>query len=104
MELHTIKEKDMGILSRKRVTLMADADNSTPSRLDILKAVAKKFNVGEDLVVIKYIYPQFGKKKAKIIVHIYQDKDKILIFEHKNLLAKHKPKETPKQAEQSAGQ
>ena len=99
MELHTLKEKEMSLLSRKRVTLMIDNDGATPSRLELLKAVAKKFNISQDLVVIKHIYPQFGRKKSKLIVHIYDDKEKLKIFELKNLLEKHKekPKEAPAQ-------
>jgi ribosomal protein S24E len=99
MELHTLKEKEMNLLSRKRISLMIDTDGATPSRLDLLKAVSKKFGVHEDLVVIKHIYPQFGKKNAKLIVHIYQDKDKMALFEHKNLISKHKPKPKEVKAE-----
>lgn len=96
MELHTLKEKETELLSRKRVTITLENEGSTPSRLDLLKAVAKKYNVKEDLVVIKHIYSQFGAKTTKLIVHIYQDKDKMALFEHKNLLGKHKAKEAPK--------
>jgi ribosomal protein S24E len=92
MELHTLKEKDMELLSRKRVTLVVDNETVTPSRLDLLKAISKKFNTKEDLVIIKHIYPQFGIKKTKVIVHLYKDEAKMALFEHKNLISKHKPK------------
>ncbi len=99
MELHLIKEKDMKLLSRKRITLEVETEGATPSRLDLLKGIAKKFNSSEDLVIIKHIYPQFGKKKTKIIAHIYDDKHKMSLFELKGLIGKHKPKETAKPAE-----
>ncbi len=93
MELHTLKEKEMGLLSRKRVSLMIDNDSATPSRLDLLKLIAKKYNVPEDQVVIRHMYPQFGNKKTKVYVHLYYDKEKMAKFEHSNLLNKHKPKQ-----------
>ena len=99
MELHTLKEKDMKLLSRKRVSLEMDNEGATPSRIELVKAIAKKFNVSEELIVIKHIYSQFGKKKTKIIAHIYPDKDKVKMFESQGLIGKHKPKEEPKAAE-----
>jgi len=99
MELHTLKEKDMKLLSRKRVSLEMNNEGSTPSRIDLVKAIAKKFNVTEELIVIKHIYSQFGKNKTRIIAHIYQDKDKVKMFELQGLISKHKPKEAAKPAE-----
>jgi ribosomal protein S24E len=97
MELHTIKEKDMGLLSRKRVSIMVDNDGATPSRLELLKLIAKKHNVPEEQIVIRHIYPQFGKKKTKVFAHLYNDKTKMAMFEHSDLINKHKPKEVKKE-------
>ncbi|MEM3374521.1 MAG: hypothetical protein QXE31_04845 [Candidatus Woesearchaeota archaeon] len=96
MELHLLKEKEMKLLSRKRVSLEVDS-KATPSRLELIKEISKKLNHPEDLIVIKHIYPQFGKNKAKVIAHLYQDKEKMKIFELKELLDKHKPKEEKKE-------
>lgn len=94
--MEIIKEKDMKLLSRKRVVLMIDNEGATPSRQELIKQVAAKFKVKEELVVIKHIYQQFGKKKTKLMVHIYNDKKKKDVFEHKSLLKKHEKKAEPK--------
>ncbi|MFH2020321.1 MAG: hypothetical protein ABIJ34_02840 [archaeon] len=86
--MEILKERDMKLLSRKRVSLMMGT-KGTPARYDILKEVAKKCGAKEDHIVIKHIYSQFGKPMSKVIVHVYDDKDKIKIFEHENLLKKH---------------
>jgi ribosomal protein S24E len=99
MELHTIKEKDMKLLSRKRVVLMLDSGGATPSRKQLIKELAKKYKVSEEVVVIRHVYPQFGSKNAKLIVHIYDDKEKKAMFEHQNLLKKHAPEAKPAEAE-----
>ena len=101
MNLDLLKEKEMKLLSRVRATLSVENEGKTPSRFELIKAIAKKFNTSEDLVVIKHIYPQFGKKKTKLIVHIYKDSEKRGLFEHKNLLGKHSLKVAAKEEKQA---
>jgi len=100
MEFKELKKRDMDLLSRKRVTLLMESTGATPSRHDVIKEVAKKYKTKEELVIIKHIYQQFGSKKVKLIVNLYEDKDKMQRFEHKNLLKKHQEK--PKKQEEPA--
>ncbi len=98
--MEVIKEKDMKLLSRKRVTLMVENTGATPSRQDLTKEIAKKFKVKEDMIAIKHIYQQFGKNKTKVFVHIYDDKEKMELFEHEDLLKKQKGEEVTKEVEE----
>jgi ribosomal protein S24E len=100
MELHTLKERDMGLLSRKRVSIMVDNDKATPSRLELLKLISKKYSTPEEQVVIRHMYPQFGNKKTKVIVHLYHDKSKMSMFEDTRLINKHKPKQAEAKKEE----
>ncbi len=109
--MEVVKEKDMKLLSRKRATILLDnSQKGTPSRAELIKKVAEHYKVDESLVVIKHIYSQFGKSKTKIIVHIYDDKEKMKMFEHESLLKKHslkgnaeeKPAEPGKDQESAA--
>ena len=100
--MEIIKEREMKLLSRKRVVLMIDNNGATPSRQELIKQVAAKFKVKEDLVIIKHVYQQFGKNKTKLMVHIYKDKKKKDMFEHKSLLKKHEDKPEPKPEEAPA--
>ncbi|MBN2367886.1 hypothetical protein JXC34_02630 [Candidatus Woesearchaeota archaeon] len=102
MGLTEKKQRDMKLLSRKRVSLILDNEGATPSRKSLIKQVASKYKVNEDQVVIKHVYSQFGKQKTKLIVHIYDDKDKMGMFEHKNLLKKHVTEPKEKKTEESA--
>lgn len=102
MIMEVLKEKDMKLLSRKRLTLLVENKGATPSRQDLVKEIAKKFKTDEELVIIKHIYQQFGKNKTKLMVHIYEDKDKMKIFEHANLLKKHEVKIPEPVKEESA--
>ena len=97
MEL--VKEREMKLLSRKRLALVIENKGVTPSRQELINQVAEKFKVKPGLVVIKHIYQQFGQNMTKLIVHIYEDEKKMKMFEHANLLKKHEKKvvEAPKE-------
>ena len=99
MKLELIKEKEVPILSRKRYTYLTDADGTTPSRMDLMKEIAKQLKIDEKLVVIKHIYPQYGSKKVKLIVNVYKNEKDKKKFEHKSLVGKHE-KKTKAQIEQ----
>jgi len=87
--MEVIKEKDMKLLSRKRATVLIKGTAGTPGRKNLVKDLAKKFNTKEDNIIIKHMYPQFGSRDTKIIVHIYEDPAKMSKFEHGSLLKKH---------------
>ena len=92
MQIELKKEEITPLLSRKRATYMVDYDKATPSRLILLKEVAKKAGVDEKLVILKHIYPRFGFPRAKIIAHIYSNADDLKKFEENYLLEKHSEK------------
>ena len=89
MSLKIISEKELPLLSRKRIKLWYEGEGSTPSREEMVKEVAKKLKISKDKIIIKHVYSQFGTSKVKLIVHVYEDKDKIKTYEHKSLIEKH---------------
>ncbi|MBD3202700.1 hypothetical protein GF327_00265 [Candidatus Woesearchaeota archaeon] len=100
MNLEIIKQKDLPLLSRKRVSLWYNEEGKTPGRDQLIAEIVKKFKTKKDLVIIKHIYPQFGTSKAKIIAHIYKDRKKLEFFEHSSLVGKHKLEDSEKSAKQ----
>jgi len=81
MKFNLLKEKEMGLLNRKRVTFLAEfPESGTPSNDAIIAEISKKLKVDEEVITIQHIYQKFGKREAKIISHIYkskEDKEKI---------------------------
>jgi len=73
MQMNILKEKETPLLSRKRITLEIDYDGSTPSSEQIVSELSKKASVEEKLVELRHIYNKFGKSKAKVIAHVYND-------------------------------
>jgi len=79
-----IKEKEMPLLSRKRLTLeMEHAGSSTPKKEGVRELVAKLAKTKPELVTIRHIYTRFGIGKSKVIAHVYQNEDELKILEKK---------------------
>jgi len=100
MKLELKEEKEMPLLSRKRLQFRAEFESATPKRDDIRKEVAKKAGVDEKLVIIRHIYTKFGKREAKVIVHIYKNEEDIKKIEEKSMVRKHFKEEPKPVAEQ----
>ncbi len=82
MNLKLIKEKDVPLLARKRLSFEIEyPGDKTPSRDDIKKTIASTQKVKEDLVAIRHIYPRFGRCNAKIIAHVYNNAEDVKKYE-----------------------
>ncbi len=89
MEIKIQKEKETPLLSRKRISVMANYSGATPSRSELRKAIASKIKAKEELLVIRHIYTRFGQQKAKVIVHLYSDPITMVRLEGQELVDKH---------------
>lgn len=89
MQIEIKKESETPLLSRKRVTLMAEYEGPTPSRAAFRKEIAQKVGAEENLVILKHIYTRFGIPRAKIIANVYSNMDDLKKLEEHSLLVKH---------------
>ncbi len=92
MEIEIVKEIETPLLSRKRVTAWATFQGPTPSRVQILKEAAKVLKTDEGLISIRHIYTRFGHERVKLIIHVYNDQNTMVMLEGKGLADKHKQK------------
>ncbi len=77
-----MKEKDMPLLGRKRITMEIEGSGqSTPSKNSIKEEIAKKYNIKPELVAIRHIYTHFGNSGARVIAHIYNDEKNLKFLE-----------------------
>lgn len=97
MNLNILKETDVKLFSRKRITFQTESKGVTPSRSDLIKEVAKAAKSKPELVVIKHIYTKFGSKNIKIIAHIYNTRKDLEKIEEKYIVKKHKVEEPKKE-------
>ncbi|MBI5389571.1 hypothetical protein HZB01_04290 [Candidatus Woesearchaeota archaeon] len=102
MKLEMLKQKEIPLLSRKRVSFSATYEGKTPQRNELLKQVATMMKVPENLVIIKHIYTQFGQNTVKIIAHVYKNDEELVRFEEKHLIKKHRGGEEKKEKKKEA--
>ncbi|MEJ2268105.1 MAG: hypothetical protein P8X70_03450 [Nanoarchaeota archaeon] len=72
-------EKENSLFNRKEVKAVFNS-NVTPSRLEVIQAIAKKFSTQEENIHLEKIIGKFGSRAFTITANIYktkQDKDKI---------------------------
>ena len=82
MELEFQKQMEVPLLHRQRVTVLVAFDGgATPSVLELKGMIAKKLKVHEDLVAIRHVYQHYGISRAKVIAHIYKERDDLLRLE-----------------------
>jgi len=89
MKIEIKKEMETPLLSRKRVTLMAEYEGPTPSRQAFRKEIAQKLSADENLIILKHIYTRFGIPRAKIIANVYANMEDLKKLEEHSLLVKH---------------
>lgn len=80
--MKNIKEKEMPLLGRKRITIeFESAGQPTPAKSFVKEEIAKKYNTKPELVAIRHVYTNFGNSKAKVIAHIYNDENTLKFLE-----------------------
>lgn len=103
MKFSRLDEKEMPLLGRKRINYILDFDSGTPSKKEILESLAKSLKIDKELIAIRHIYQRFGNTKAKVIVHVYKNKEDLKKLEKKIKEKKVKEeKEAPKEEKKEA--
>ncbi|MAG52594.1 MAG: hypothetical protein CMH62_01390 [Nanoarchaeota archaeon] len=94
--MKVLKEKDLPLLKRKRLTAEIDHfKKPTPSKQEVLKTIAEKMKASEDSISLLHVYPHYGREKSKIIANVYKSKEDLETFEK---IHKKKKKEKKKTA------
>ncbi|AHC51200.1 30S ribosomal protein S24 [Sulfolobus acidocaldarius SUSAZ] len=62
--------------------------SGTPSRKELVKAIASTFSTTEDLVVIKKVFTNYGSGISYARVNVYKDKDSLQKLEPQYLIGR----------------
>lgn len=81
MEIKTFTEKEMSLLSRKRIKFELDSSGPTPSKNSLKEQIAKKWGIKPELIAIRHVYTKYGSQKAKVIAHLYEDEKTLKFLE-----------------------
>lgn len=80
MEIKISTKIEKPYLGRKEIVLKGKAE-TTPSKVELKEEVAKLASAPAEMVVIKKVKQQFGKKDFEVEVYVYNDEKSMKEFE-----------------------
>ena len=83
MKLKIEAREDKPLVDRYELKVKIDDVATTPSNDYVKKEIAKSMEKPEDVIVVKKILQEFGKKKAEALVYVYNSAESLKKFEPK---------------------
>ncbi len=99
MNLQILNERENRLLHRTEIEARVTFENATPSREEIIKLIAAKKNVPENLVIVENIDQKFGQRVADVFIKIYESESTLKELEPGYMIKRH-IKEESKEGEQ----
>ena len=99
MEVKIISQKENPLLRRKEIQFHVEHDEvgSTPTRLEIRKAVAAELKANIDKVFIKKFETKTGMHTAAGVASLYESTEQAKLIEPQYILKRNIPPEKPKE-------
>jgi ribosomal protein S24E len=72
-EIKVANEVQNKQLGRRELVLEVTNDGSTPSRAEIIDAVADRFNMKKADIMVIRVKQDYGEKRSSVLVHEYAD-------------------------------
>ena len=85
------KETNNKLLKRREMLISLEFSDATPSRAEIKKALADKFNLKQENMVVVRSEQLYGAKKGTVLIHEYSDAESMKIAQ-KHTIARPNPK------------
>ncbi len=86
------KKESKPLLDREEVYAIVK-EKVTPSLTSMQEEIAKKLEKKKELIVIKNVYPRYGKQEASVVAYVYNSEESLKKFEPKNKEKKAKAEE-----------
>lgn len=69
------KDSNNKLLKRREMLVSIEYEGSTPSREEIKRSLADRFNLKQENIVVMSASQLYGTKKCTVLVHEYSDKE-----------------------------
>jgi len=96
MKIENLEKKENALLNRDEVTAQVIFSDATPSRSDVIKALAATTKSKEDLVIVRKMQGNYGGGSATLAAHIYKDRASLENVEREYMRTRNTVKEEPK--------
>lgn len=74
MKIENVEKKENVVLHRDEVSAQVIFSDATPSRSDVIKALAAATKSKEELVIVRSLQGNYGGGSATLVAHIYKDR------------------------------
>ncbi|MEM3422450.1 MAG: hypothetical protein QXF35_03960 [Candidatus Bilamarchaeaceae archaeon] len=78
MNIENISKNENKLLERIEITATISYESVTPSRKEIKEAICTKNGINPENAVLREVKTTFGAKKADVLVHAYDSKEKMM--------------------------
>lgn len=99
MNVEILEKREQPLLERQVVKAAITFEGTTPSRKEMLAALAGQLKAKEEQLVLKTVSSAFGRTKAVATVHLYTSRKQAEKFEPRYRLDRGKPKEEKPEGE-----
>ncbi|RMF05041.1 hypothetical protein D6764_05715 [Candidatus Woesearchaeota archaeon] len=96
MKVKIEENVEVPLLSRKNIRAKIEFEGPTPSRREVIEALASELGAKQELLVLHKIDTQFGSPEAVVFARLYDSEDAVKEFEPEHIL---KRVPAPKQEE-----
>lgn len=78
MNVEITEKRENKLLGRTEIEALVTYENVTPKRKEMKELVCTTLGFNPENAVLRKVETQFGVKKAKVLVHAYPSKDKMM--------------------------
>lgn len=102
MKIEKLEKKENAVLNRDEVSAQVIFSDATPSRSDIIKALAAATKSKEDLVIVRSLQGNYGGGSATLVAHVYKDRASLENVEREYMRTRNTVKAEEKPAEEKS--
>ena len=88
MEVTIASKEEKPLLNRTEVWARLVFEGQTPSRRDVLRALAKALGAKEELVIVRRVLSAYGERAARVLAYVYQSRESLERLEQEAALKK----------------
>lgn len=89
MNMEVMQDRYNPLLNRRELDVVIVYESSTPRRDEVRKAIAEKYGVEVERVVVERMESLFGSRKARAHIHVYDSVIHAKRYERRHILRRH---------------
>ncbi|MEM2924250.1 MAG: 30S ribosomal protein S24e [Methanocellales archaeon] len=102
MNIKIVEEKTNQLIKRREILFKIEHQGPTPKREEVKDKLAALLNSKPELIIIKYMRSEFGKRETTGRANIYESEERLKQFEPLHLIQRGKKEKGEEKGEEKA--